>query len=410
MGLARLLLGVAAVAALAEGAGADTGAIVVPSADAAVDAMALTAALAASGVDEPDAIAAARAARRAGAEPVEVVARFAEVSALMAEGWRAYAAADPEFAAARLAAARTAALDLLTLDGGRALYADASLRLGVALLHLGRGAEADDALRLAHALDGERAVTTAEFTPEAVAAYGAAWARPRTEVEVRIDALGGAAVEVDGLALGAAPLTARLTTGAHVIAVSHPRYQARAIVIEVDATTPLVAVELPPDRDGAVLARAADSGLAGLGDSDAARVIDLAALYADVDDVLVVASIMRAGAPALLGQRCTGGRACTAVVEVGYADAAGLPAALAQLRARLAAADARYGVVLADDPRVTRGGTRVVGGGCDGCRRRWYWIGGGVVAAAALAATVIVLTRGEGAPSVMIDPGDFTTP
>ncbi|MBK9032747.1 MAG: PEGA domain-containing protein [Myxococcales bacterium] len=385
------------------------GAVVVPAAEPAIDPVALAAALAGVGVDAPDALDVALAARRAGAEPRARVAQFAKVAAVVAEGWRAYVAADPEFAAARLAAARTAAEDLLTLDGGLEVYADASLRLGVALLHLGRTEAASDALRLAHALDPARPVTTADFTPDAVDAYERAHASAGPQLDVRIDALTGAAVAIDGVEVGPAPIATAVTAGAHVVVVRHPRYRPRAVAIEVTAATPLVALELEPDRDTLAVAGAAAVGLAGLGDVDAARAIDVTLTYAELDEVLVVASIVRAGAPAVLGQRCVGGRACTAVVEVGYLEPAGLPAALGQLRARLARAEPRYGVILVDDPRVTRAPVRI-GGGCARCRRRWYWIGGGVAVAAAAVALTILATSGDGAPSLTIDPGDFTAP
>ena len=135
----RALVAAGLALALARPAAAErAGAIVVRASEPAVDPVALTAALASAGVAEPEVLDATAAARARGAEPRAALAGFAAVEQLVSEGWRAYVAADPEFAAARLAAARTAAEALVTLDGGLEVYADASLRLGVALLHLGQ--------------------------------------------------------------------------------------------------------------------------------------------------------------------------------------------------------------------------------------------------------------------------------
>ncbi|MEZ4401868.1 MAG: PEGA domain-containing protein [Kofleriaceae bacterium] len=398
----------AALASLVAAARADgTGAIVVRSVEPSVDVVALTAGLAAAGVDAPDALAATAAARRAGAEPAARLTGFAAVAGLVTEGWRAYVAADPGFAAARLGAARSSAQDLLALAGGPAVYADASLRLGVVLLHLGRIDEAAAALRLAHALDPERQVTTAEFTPDAVAAYQAAIDAPTVTMPVRIEALAGAEVEVDGVDRGPAPITAELAVGEHVVVVRHPGYRPFAQAVAVTPATALLTPTLEPDRGAAAVARAARAGLGALGERELAAAIDQVIALGEVDEVLVVASIARAGAPALVAQRCVGGRRCSAVVEVGYADAAGLVGAVGLLRQRLSAVELRYGVVLPDDARVTRRRVRV-GRGEDRSRRRWAWLGGGALAAAVVATAVVLATSGDGPPVITVDPGDFT--
>lgn len=403
----RALVAAGLALALARPAAAErAGAIVVRASEPAVDPVALTAALASAGVAEPEVLDATAAARARGAEPRAALAGFAAVEQLVSEGWRAYVAADPEFAAARLAAARTAAEALVTLDGGLEVYADASLRLGVALLHLGQRDAAARALRLAHALDPARPVTASEFTPDAVDAFAAAVAATPPAVEVRIDALAGAEVAIDGAVVGAAPLVVTVASGPHVVVVRHPRYLPWGQAIELGAATPLVSIELSPDRAAAAVA-ATRRGLGELTDDDLAAAVEAALTYAEIDEVVLVASIARAGAPALVGQRCVGGRACTAIVEVGYADARGLPAAIAALRERLARAEPRFGVVLPGDPRVTRAAIRLGGGKRDG-RRRWYWLGGGAVAVAAVVTTALWLTATDGAPVVSLDPGDFT--
>lgn len=383
------------------------GAVVVSSSQPAIDAVALAAALAAAGVDDADVLMTAARARRAGTVPASALARFTTVGHVVAEGWRAYLAADPAFASARLAVARNDAEALLTVDGGTEVYADVSLRLGIVLTHLGQAEAATEALRLAHALDPARPVTAAEFSPDAVAAYQAAIAATVARAEIRIDALAGAEVAIDGVVIGPAPLTTTVAVGEHVVVVRRAGYQARGLAVAVTGRAPLLAIELDPDRGAAAVGAASRDGVAALSEVEAAAAIDEVLTYAEVDAVEVIASVVRAGAPALLGQRCVGGRACTAVVEIGYPDAAGLAGAIALLHERLARADRRYGVILPTDPRLTRGERGVVDGGCRSCRR-WYWIGGGVVVTAVVAAVVVAATSGAAAPVVTIDPGDFT--
>ena len=405
MGIRSALVVLALTAGAGTAAAQRTGAIVVPASHPGTDAVALAAALAAAGVDDADVLSTAARARRDGTVPASELARFTEVGNVVAEGWRAYVAADPDFAAARLAAARGDAEALLTLDGGAEVYADVSLRLGIVLAHLGRP-EAADALRLAHALDPDRPVTSAEFSPDAVAAYQAAVAATPGRAEIRVDALAGAEVAIDGAVVGVAPVTTTVDVGEHVIVVRRVGYQPRGLAIAITGRAPLVAVELEPDRGAAAVVAAGRDGVAALREAEAGRALEEILTYAEVDAVELVASVVRGGGPALLGQRCTAARACTAVVEVGYPDARGLPAAIGALRERLARTDRRYGVILPADPRVTRGETAIATG-CPSCRRRWYWIGGGAVVAALAATLVIVATTGDDAPTVSLDPDDF---
>jgi tetratricopeptide (TPR) repeat protein len=398
------------LAAIAPAARAEReAAIVVASADGAVDALTLAGALGAAGVAWPDAVAEVAAARAAGAEPAATLARFAEVGNLIGEGWRAYVAAEPAFAAARLGAARTAAVALLPYDGGGELYADASLRLGIALGHLGQRERADDALRLAHALDPTRPVTTAEFSPDAVDAYQAAIAAARPTVTVRIDALAGAAVTIDGQPAGTAPRLVELAVGVHVIGVRAPGFAPVVEPFEVGPETSLIALELPPDRGAIAAARAQADGFAALGERDAAALLDAIVSYTEADAVVLVAATVRTGGPALLGQRCHSGATCTAVVEVGYPIGGDLARAIALLRQRLADADHRYRPSLAGDPRLRpTGGPPVGGGGDGGARRRWLWIGGGAVLAAVAAVAITAWASGDDRPTVTVDPDDFT--
>ena len=97
------------------------------------------------------------------------------------EGWRAFLRVQVDFAASRLATARTDAEALVALPGGAQLYADAALRLGAVLGHLGRTAEAQAILALALALDPDRPITLAEFSPDVVAAVDAVRAQTRPD-------------------------------------------------------------------------------------------------------------------------------------------------------------------------------------------------------------------------------------
>ena len=148
---------------------------------------------------------------------------------------------------------------------------------------------------------------------------------------------------------------------------------------------------------------------AGAGADEATAAVADTMLYAELDELYLVSSVYRGGAPALVGQRCTLARpSCTAVVEIGHPEG-GLEAAARTLVEQLRAARARYGVLLPSDPRVAsgeRGGRR--DDRCRWCRNPWVLGGGGVVAAAIITGTALLLTRDAPSPIVTIDPGDFT--
>ncbi|MEJ7600315.1 MAG: hypothetical protein WKG01_20565 [Kofleriaceae bacterium] len=168
------------IAMLARGAGADgSGVIAASTTDRGTVATAMVAAMQGrAGRIIGDAVGEARAAVAAGAVPVETLARFRRVRSLIDEGWSAYLRVAVEVAALRLASARTEAEPLVALPGGAELYADAALRLGAVLGHLGRTAESRAVLALALALDPERPITLAEFSPDVVAMVDQARAAP----------------------------------------------------------------------------------------------------------------------------------------------------------------------------------------------------------------------------------------
>lgn len=355
-----------------------------------------------------DALAAARAARARGAVPAGRLRGFARAAQLAAEGWRAYLAVDGEFAAARLAAARAEAEDLLALDGGRELYADVALRLGLVLTALGRTGDGGEVVRLAHALDPARAPSASEFSPDAVAAFQAAIAATPPQRPVELIAPTGAAIAIDGIDVGRAPVAVGLAVGQHVVVVRAPGWLPRGQAVSIAAAAagePPVRLELALDPDpGAVLDDPAALAV-GASPARAGAAVDQVLLAAELDALYLVASVHHGGRPALLGQRCVAARpACSEVIEVDYADGAGLDGAARLLLDRLVAARRRGGVGLPIDDRL-RGG-RGPGPG-DGGRRRWIVAGVGVAALAAIVTAAVLAGDDQPTPIVTIDPGDF---
>jgi hypothetical protein len=345
----------------------------------------------------------ARAAVAAGAVPIATLERFRHVREQIDEAWRAFLRVQADFAASRLAAARTAAESLVALPGGAAVYADASLRLGAVLGYLGRAAEAQASLALALALDPARPITLAEFSPDIVAAVDAVRAQTRATHSVRIASEpAGAAISVDGKSLGRAPLHADLAIGQHVVVARAPLYQPRALAVAVGEGTGDVTVQLESDP---AAARLAEGAALGMSDAHAQELVDASVRYGDLDEVIVAASSEQRGGPTLLVQRCAGLPArCTAVIEVGYADRSGLSAAAREAWQSARAADLRYPPSVLGDPRVTgkKGDDR-----CKLCRSPILW--GGVGAAAVIATVVViaVVSSSRPPPVVGVDPTGF---
>ena len=353
-----------------------------------------------------DAIGDARAALAAGAVPIEELARFRRVRDLIDEGWRAYLRVSVDFAQSRLAAARTDAEALAALPGGAELYADASLRLGIVLGQLGRTADAQAALQLALALDPERPITPAEFSPEVIAAVDAARAQPRQTREVAIASdPPGAMVAVDGADVGLAPLHAQLALGQHVIVARAPEMVPHAQAIAVDERTTEVHVVL--DRDTAT-ARLAEGARVGLADAATQELADATLRFADLDELVLVAASDRRGGEALLVQRCAGLPVkCSAVVELGYGDRAGLAAAARAAWQAVHAAELRYPPSVLGDPRVA--GERVVRR-CEWCRSPWLWSGVGAAAVVGTIAVIAIVSASKPPPIVSVDPSQYVKP
>lgn len=350
-----------------------------------------------------DAVGDARASIAAGAVPIATLERFRHVRDQIDEAWRAFLRVQVDFAASRLAAARTEAEGLVALPGGAALYADASLRLGAVLGYLGRSVESQSTLALALALDPERPITLAEFSPDVVAAVDAVRAQTRPTRSVRIASEpAGAQISVDGKELGRAPLHAELALGQHVVVARAPRYQSRALAVAVgDATRD---VELPLEPDVA-WARLAEGIAIGTHDAQAQDVVDAAVRYADLDEVVLVADAAQRGGPTLLVQRCAGLPArCTAVIEIDYAEKSGIAAAAREAWQTVKAADLRYPPSVFGDPRAT--GT-TGDGRCRLCRSPILWGGVGLAAVVATVAIIAIVSSSRPPPTVGVDPDQF---
>ena len=405
----RVLLGACAlaftIAVLApRAAGADGAGVIAasgPDRAAVAEAMARAIAGAGRGRIAADAIALARAALAAGAVPAGDLARFRSVREQIEEGWRAYLRVAVENAALRLAGARAEAEALLALPGGAELYADAALRLGAVLGHLGRKAEAQAALSLALALDPDRPITLAEFSPDVIDAVDAARRAPAPIRRLRITTQPpGALIRVDGADVGRSPASVEVVRGQHVVVARSPLHRAAVRGVIVDDAAAAVSLELLPDEDALRLAAGAERGLA---EPAAQALIDAALRFADLDEVIVVADTTRRGAPTLLVQRCAGAPArCSAVVELGYGDRAGLAAAARAAWDAARTGELRYPPVVLGERGGRPGPDR-----CRLCRSPWLWTGVGAAVVAGIALTIVATSGAKPAPIVGVDPSQF---
>lgn len=346
-----------------------------------------------------NAVGEARTALAAGAVPIETLRRFRRVRDQVDEGWRAYTRVAVEVAAQRLAAARTEAEPLVALPGGAELYADAALRLGAVLGYLGRKAEAQAVLSLALALDPDRAITIAEFSPDVVEAVDTARAAPVALKQVRITSRpAGAMIRIDGKDVGRAPLDVQLTRAQHLVIARSPHHRTTVQGIPLDAAE--VDVELERDDEAARISAGAEQGL---GDVAANELIAGTLRYADLDEIVLVAATIRRGGPTLLVQRCAGLPAkCSAVVDVGYGDRSGLAAA-----ARTAWEAARTGDLRYPPTVLGEHDGQVDDGRCKLCRSPWVWTGVGAVLVAATVVTIAIVAGSDPAPIVNVDGMDF---
>jgi hypothetical protein len=343
---------------------------------------------------------------RAGAVPRSRLERFTQVRARADEGWRSFTNVQPDAARSRLARARGDAEELLAIAGGLELYADISLRLGAVLDHLGRDAEAGDAIRVALALDPDRVLTEREFSPDVLAAVESARAvaPPTRAVRIGGSTPGRAPVEleVDGTSRGTAPLTLELPLGNHVVIARAPGHTPRALAFALNATaTTELAVDLDPDPHAAAIA----AGLAaGTPDGRATATVEAALRFGEVDAIIVAATAWRRDEPALLIQRCAGiPLRCTPITEIGYRDSTGLDAAArAGLEDVSTAGATLVAPTLANDRRLEQG--RGNDGRCITCKP-WVWAGAGAVLIAATVITLVVTADKPTHPLIILDPG-----
>jgi hypothetical protein len=391
--------------AAADGAG--VAAASVSSTDRTAVAAALAAAMGEGGRRVvADALGDARAALEAGAVPIETLQRFKRVRDLIDDGRAAYVHVELAFAQSRLAVARTEAETIVTLPGGAALYADASLLLGIVLEQLGHAQDAQAAIALALALDPDRPVTLAEFSPDVVRAVDAvrAQVRPTRDVALASEPA-GALASVDGKPIGRTPLHATLAVGQHVVIARAAGFQPRAQTIAVDDHSDGVRLEL--ERDDA-WARLAAGATPGLGDAAAQELVDSALRFGELDELVVAVDTDRRGGEALLAQRCAGQPAlCTAVVEIGYTRG-GLAEAARAAWQTVRAADLRYPPSVLDDPRAV--GTAPPPHRCEWCRSPWLWGGAGAAVLIGTIAAIAITSASRPPPIVGVTPGSYVSP
>ena len=399
----RVLLAAAGVIAFAiSHAHADgAGIIAAQGADRAAVAGAMATAMAGrAGRIVPDAVTEARTSVAAGAVPVEALAKFRRVRDQVDEGWRAYLRVAVENAALRLAAARTEAEALVALPGGAELYADAALRLGVVLGHLQRRSESQAVLQLALALDPERPITLAEFSPDVVDAIAAVRALPVSRQKLHVTSIpAGAQIAIDGTDVGRAPLDVDVTRGQHIVVARETFYTAAVRGIAVDTASSLT---LDLARDDEVV-RLAGGPARGMPESAAQELVDASIRFGDFDEVVLVADTTRRGGPTLLVQRCAGiPSRCSAVVEIGYGDRSGLVAAARQAWDAARTGELRYPPTVLGD----RGGTKD-DGRCKLCRNPGVWVGVGAAVVLGTVITIIAVSGSKPAPIVDVNGRDY---
>ena len=364
------------------------------------------------------AVATARARVDSGAIPASALAPFRRAGDLLQAGWQAFVAADMDIARQHLEGARTAAEQVLGVQGGALVHADVSLRLAAVFMQQGAREQARDALAAVRALDPERAVTLAEFAPDVVEAYGqlgASAGLPHTVVVRGLPV--GARVVIDGRLVGQAPVSVELTEGVHVLAVGSPGFVSHGRLWRVDATGGLVEFRLRPEPLARAVLALATPLATGMDRAELADALAGLTSYGGVHTVLLVASVWRAHEPALIGQRCAGvPTRCTGVVEIRYADDAATDRAIAELWTRLSGADISGEPIIASDPglwpprqvkpEARKTVARTKRKPCRLCRNPWLWTGVGAVLATT--GTVLWMTREHvRTPVIIVDPCSF---
>jgi hypothetical protein len=163
-----------------------------------------------------------------------------------------------------------------------------------------------------------------------------------------------------------------------------------------------VDLALERDEDAVRLAGGAEPGMAAPAEQE---LVDAALVFADLDEVVVAALSDRRGGPTLMVQRCAGAPArCTAVVEVGFGDRAGIAAAAREAWQAAQGGTLRYppSVIGAIKPPQAEPGCRL-------CRSPLVWGGVGAVVLGAVIA-IVVTSGSKPAPVLTIDGHDFAHP
>jgi hypothetical protein len=160
-----------------------------------------------------------------------------------------------EVAAARAAAGQAELNNVEPTPAAIALYADLAFVLGQAKLANGDGPAARSSFLLTQRLAPGRELDPARYLPDVIAAYRLASRGSGGQLQLQIRGQGFA--YVDGVQVGAAPLTVQVAAGAHVVHLFGPSRLARGTRVEISPSTPAVVV-LPDARATAttVIARA----------------------------------------------------------------------------------------------------------------------------------------------------------
>jgi hypothetical protein len=356
----------------------------------------MSAILAAAEVEEIDAFAEAKTALLAGAVPAAELEPFASARQMMDEGWRSYLEVRASFASSRLGSARTAAVEVSALEGGKELLAEVSLRLGVVKLALGRSGEAADDFRLAHALAPERSVTDVEFRPDVVTAFDSAVVEVRQE-QARPIILEPPSAElwVDGVLRKGSRV--ELGDGLHLVSARAQGYRSLSKLISVSPGSDApIEVRLTPDPVATSILKGRAALATGVVEVEARQAASAVLLFAATDKMVLMTSVWRRGEPALLGQTCSGKPvSCSAVVEIGYPEG-GLRVAAEQLWRALDEARLRFPPTLQVDARLIAA-EKAPGEGKEKTKtplwkNRWVWLG---VAGASLATGAWLVLGGD---------------
>jgi hypothetical protein len=173
----------------------------------------------------------------------------------------------------------------------------------------------------------------------------------------------------------------------------------QGVLVDGPAAASSVDLALERDDDAVRLAAGAEPGLSELAEQ---QLVDAALRFADLDELVIAAIGERRGGPVVSLQRCAGAPArCTAIVEIGYADRAGLAGAVRE------AWQAAQGGALSEPPRALHETQRPAPeSGCRWCRSPLVWSGVGAVVLGAVVA-ILAASGSKPTPVVTVHGRDF---